>query len=166
MTHQNSERFNKRDHWPPGICFPPGNVMYARPRILPSDLVRSILTYPQTGDPNFNSIQWLMNIQSVWTNATIGLREYAFHRKFKCMPDLGYYPLLWCGLFLPTHKQAIQILILFNDSPTLRTFKRTRPLASWNMLSTGKCNVCPTSDTTLCLGAVYSYLPTKRQSKF
>ena len=24
MTQQYSERLNKRDHWPPGICYPPG----------------------------------------------------------------------------------------------------------------------------------------------
>ena len=143
MTHQHLERLNKRDHWPPGIYFPPGNGICTRPGILPFALVRSILTYPQTGDPNFNSIQWLTNTQSVWTNATIGLREYAFHPKMECMPDLGYYPLLWCGRFLPIHKQAIQILILFNDSPKLSAFEQTRPLASGNMLSTGEWNVCP-----------------------
>ena len=166
MIHQPLERLNKRDHWPPGIYFPPGNGMCTRPGILPSALVRSILTYSQTGDPNFNSISWLTNTQSVWTNATIGLREYAFHREIEGMLDLGYYPLPWCGQFLPIHKQAIQILNLFNDSPTLRTFEQSRPLASGNILSTGKSKVCPIWDTTPCSGAFDSYLFTNRRSKF
>ena len=57
MTYQHPERLNKRDYWPPGICYMPGNGMCARTGTLPSDLEQSILAYPQTGDPNFNSNQ-------------------------------------------------------------------------------------------------------------
>ena len=57
MNLQDPERLNERDHCPLGICFPPGNGMCARAGALPSDLVRTILIYPQTGDPNFNSTQ-------------------------------------------------------------------------------------------------------------
>ena len=57
MTYQHPERLNKRDYWPPGICYTPGNGMCARTELLLSVPVRSILTYPHTGDPNFNYIQ-------------------------------------------------------------------------------------------------------------
>ena len=82
------------------------------------------------------------------------------------MPDLGHCPLVWCGRFLPIHKRAIQISILFNDLPTPRAFKPTRPLASGNILSAKNWNVYPIWGTALCSGAVDSYLFTNGRSKF
>ena len=56
MTQQFTERLNQRDHWPPGICNPPGTGMCNQFIIRPPGLVRNLVTHPQTGDPSINFI--------------------------------------------------------------------------------------------------------------
>ncbi len=56
MTQLHTERSNRRDHWPPGICNPPGTGACRQFVIRPPGLVRNLVMHPQTGDRNFNFI--------------------------------------------------------------------------------------------------------------
>jgi hypothetical protein len=56
MIQFSTERLNKRDHWPPGSCYPAGTNPWMRSFTMPLISVRTFLTHPQTRDPKITFI--------------------------------------------------------------------------------------------------------------
>jgi hypothetical protein len=51
MIQFSTERLNKRNHWPPGSCYPPGTDLWMHSFTLPQIPVHTFLTHPQSRDP-------------------------------------------------------------------------------------------------------------------